>query len=532
MRFVATDLEMRKLLELRLVNRTSPQQSMCSKLTQAKETLNVEVMHSIETAVRFCTGLKWDLSTYPSSHESRCSRLPLPSSYIDFIASFVSVRPFSQHSWNANISSFLNYVTDELLRQEGHDSDDELRKTVMRELCHHLFQMKHWKQQPYWFMKLVFPGSEISNQTETLDINVVLASIILGRRTTFQDLDVSALVRRKSSIFGTLLDACVKGGQTDLVGHLLDNGIVDVNDENHSAIEIAAECPNADMLRTIFTPKYGLHPPQARMKKCIIQAINNDCTEAALYLLRNCDSSIMRETYPGDALRDACYHGHLAIVKCLVEELQVSNVPERTNDYHHWMVQHVAFYGHQHILRYLFEKGAEREPLTMRAAAMTGDIAMARFLHEQGVRLEAQTWASVLRVATDHETPRHFAWTCAVIEESLVTAETLVQKNVSLCNLIEAACVHGNVGLISLFVTAGLDINNIEMLEDTPPVFMALAAGRSEVARALVEMGAKPIDPLESKWAGSFESHELPKLFKARKTYHRGIMDWYDRYLS
>ncbi|KAF2688911.1 hypothetical protein K458DRAFT_154651 [Lentithecium fluviatile CBS 122367] len=252
------------------------------------------------------------LSESPPCSDATRRTLPLTWSYVDFIASFIFIRPFLQDPWNANISSFLNHIIDELLRDGGLDINHPSREDLLHMLCHHVFEMNHWKRNTWWFTKTLNLGSDFSRQTETSKFNVTLASVLLGRRTTIRDIDVPALVQRKSIVLGTLLEACVKSGQVDLVTSMLDIG-VDLDEDFHSALEMAAECPNADMLGTMFTPKYVFACSGPRMKDCIKQAIENDRTKTTLYLLRKSNGSAYVNYHKGLLLKGACICGILPL---------------------------------------------------------------------------------------------------------------------------------------------------------------------------------------------------------------------------
>jgi hypothetical protein len=520
MGFAAEEIGIRDLLRLRLVSRA----------------MNTEVMHAIETARLFLqTQPTAGSPNYPSCHPRFRKKLPITSCYVDFITSFVFVRPHLQDPWNANISSFLNSVVDELLCEDDLDVNHPSRKELLRRLCHHLFEMKHWKQQTQWFAEALNCSTDFSLGTQTIGFNVMLANVLLGRHTLPLDLDGAALVQKKSSVFGTLLDVSVKSGRVNLVNYLIERGVMLGNDV-HSVIEMAAECPNDDMLRTIFTPIYGFRCSAAKMTECIMQAIENDRTEAALYLLRKTNDPVFAAPDALVALQEACNRGNLAVVEAMIDELGIINFQECEIHYKNRLIQYAAFYGHKHILQYFFEKGVNRDPCTLRAAAISGDIPMARFLHEQGVRLRGpQSWASMLRIATNHASPRHFAWTCAMIEE-FVPPSLLLHSDVQLTDLIQYACIHGNLDMIRLLVKAGMDINDVPGL-DIPPVILALAVSRPDVAAALIAMGADAIDPLESTHSDQFKSGSLPKRteelkeppFRARRVCERGVLsDWDD----
>jgi ankyrin repeat protein len=494
--------------------------------------MNVEVMRAMDAAALFAADSRAAALTFPSSDISRCKGFPLPSGYPEFIASCMlqSIPTTQQEPWNANVLSFLHRIVDELLTEDGVSLDDnERREALMRPLCQHVFELKHWKTCPWWFSDLVSPSAYFSETTSTLEFNVMLANILLCRRTTLEDVDLASLMTEKSAIFGTLLDVSVKSDQGPLVALLLDNPSLDVKDSLLSQLHTAIRCADTHLLKTLLGPGYALYLPEEQMKTCIMQAIIESRTETAIYLLSA--NKQVAKSLGYELLQAACYHGNLAVVKALVDDFQLVGWKVFVAPFEHYPLQYIAFHGHIHILRYFFDKGVEREPRTMRAAAIRGDLPLARFLHEQGVSPDTADWINILRVAISHATPRHFAWTRAVLEEGFVDAEALLHERVSnLADLVAAACTYGDVELMRKLAAAGLDLNHVENLPDMPPMLMAQIAGHEEMVNALLEMGADPIDPLESSVAHMFASGEYPKVPKKRVTYEDGATDWFDRY--
>jgi hypothetical protein len=89
--------------------------------------------------------------------------------------------------------------------------------------------------------------------------------------------------------------------------------------------------------------------------------------------------------------------GHLAILEALVDELRIFDIQMLVRrDYLRNHSRYVAHYGHEDILRYLFKKGAERDSTIMLVTAFKGNISIARFLRDQGVRLTAGHLITVL----------------------------------------------------------------------------------------------------------------------------------------
>jgi hypothetical protein len=221
--------------------------------------MDIEVMLAIDAAALFSSDSRLERLEAPALSKMTCKRLPVPSSYIDFIASFILSIPHVQKKpWNTNILSFLNHIIDALLLGDGLSSDEKRREALMRQFCHQVYEMQHWMYKSFCFSELASPRGDSAETAETFEFNVLLTNVVLCRRTTLYGLQLASLMHRKSTLLGTLLGASVKSGQVDLIDCLLDTDGVDINHEDHSVLKMAAECANDGVLRTIFTPKYGL----------------------------------------------------------------------------------------------------------------------------------------------------------------------------------------------------------------------------------------------------------------------------------
>lgn len=141
-----------------------------------------------------------------------------------------------------------------------------------------------------------------------------------------------------------------------------------------------------------------------------MQAIKNDCTESALYLMQEVDEIELAKYDHRDPLTAACKRGNLPIVKAMLDHLRPVEFHNRVNLHTHNLVA-AAFFGHMHLhlLQYLFDRLAVRYSDIMRASAMTGDISMTRFLHEQGVRPDPY---GLDDLRTDSNQPRDTSTLC------------------------------------------------------------------------------------------------------------------------
>jgi hypothetical protein len=140
---------------------------------------------------------------------------------VDFVVSFLFIRPHMREKWDANTSTALNRIVDELLREENLDSEHESRKDLLSRLCHHLFDIHNWKQEPDWFCANLFPGPlQHPDGNGDLAFAVLQANILLGRHTTLAApgvLDLPSLAARGRGMLGTFASACAKSGNVHLV---------------------------------------------------------------------------------------------------------------------------------------------------------------------------------------------------------------------------------------------------------------------------------------------------------------------------
>jgi hypothetical protein len=429
---------------------------------------------------------------------------PAPASYPEFLVSFFVLRPHAdlRMPWNANLSSVLNCIVDTLLLADGLSVDDKTRRGVLDKLVREILEMKEWKSQPGCSAQLIYPGSPstFAEQTESLAFNMLLTNVLLSRRTTFQGLEdvpglsicrndmLSTLSKRKSLVLGTLLEVCVKSGQVELVTALLDTPGVDVNDESLRVLEVAIQSDNLETLRLLFST-YQLDRDmrgQYRIDSAMRQAIDNDRTDAALYLIHECslwdltDDANLNGWFGFAAIRN-----DFAFVKALQNDFE--------------------------------SEGPILEQLRHSTV---------------GWGLSAETWCDFLYVAVTSATPRHNELVKALFTNPTllpkfnVSSGTLFQSPGNYTELFRHACGNGNAFLVRKIAEGGADLDHLEGYEDTPPVLVALLAGQLVVVKVLIELGAKPIDPKDTKFKEGFEDGSYPEEWLRREVTWAGWRFW------
>jgi hypothetical protein len=403
------------------------------------------------------------------------------------------------------------------------------------------------------------PYVELPEETGTLEFNVLLASLLLGRRERLAGQDVRELMNRKSCVFGTLLEASIQGGHIDLAGSLLDFG-VDLNDGSHRAVEAAVECENPEMLRLILSPKYNVRDAGGTFQQYMLRSIQHGRTEAAVFLVSRCvnpallndpvllDSSMdLTPARNWDALLVA-----IAARGWIVEAASCNNfvlatafidsVPRALSMETRGIspLCCAIFHGHQQMVRFLLDRGLTCRPEEMLLAAFcSGDLPMVRFLLDNYISEVIESyWPRLLTVAVQHGTPRHNALIEAMFSDTSLlknhgmSAQSFIYDHEKLnlsyyyYVLFRHACGYGNEFVVRKIAEAGVPLDKFHTFatqSDDPvmvpdgPVLLALMTGQNRVANLLVEMGASPIDPMETPFAESFKKGRYPKVLVRRQ---------------
>lgn len=473
---------------------------------------------------------------------------PLPSSFPDFVASFLELRPHmhSQTPWNANLSSLLHHVVDAISFEHETGCIKSERTGILRRLCRHILELKQWRINPTWCVRWLLytcPSSEFAEQTDTLEFNIFLAEILLGKRTSFEGLErtldgnmpgskvLEASFKRKSIVFGSLSDVCIKVGRVELVRTTLEMVGVGADIHRNQLLDVAIHSLNLQPLRLLFS-KYesyfrsglGQYP----VKGALYTAVLTGETEAALFLLR---TSVDATNISSLAfwILEAASHNNFVFVHAILNDYKDDmQILASLRDYvNREKLPHVALYGHVKMFEYLLDQGFEcrNAYLLMFAVVSGGHIPLLRFLMSDAripeVSLEQWRWLLVEAVA--YATRRHFAlieilWTDpALFQRRGISCANFFQGTEACIELFRYSCAYGNIPLICRMAEAGMDLNHLPGFEETPPVLVAHMAGQSTVAKTLVQLGAKPLDPMETQFRRDFENGEYPKVWPRRK---------------
>lgn len=142
----------------------------------------------------------------------------------DFMATYLLRRPHKQSPWNANISSMLNAIVDEILTIDGLQLDAPVRRSHLLALSQAVrHQNIHHTVIPHLFP----PGDRLLDGF-SYEYYLFLAQIISGRPVLQRDSSkrlIDSNLMTTPYILGTLVNSAIWGHQYDLLRYILNRDI-------------------------------------------------------------------------------------------------------------------------------------------------------------------------------------------------------------------------------------------------------------------------------------------------------------------
>lgn len=142
----------------------------------------------------------------------------------DFMAAYLLRRPHKQSPWNANISSMLNKLVDEVLTIDGLSLDAPVRRSHLLALSQAVRQQNNHQT----VIPRLFPPEDKVPEDLPCEYLLLLAQIITGRPVLQCDSSrrlVDSNLKIRPYILGTLLNSAIWGHQYDLVRYVLHKEI-------------------------------------------------------------------------------------------------------------------------------------------------------------------------------------------------------------------------------------------------------------------------------------------------------------------
>ena len=335
--------------------------------------------------------------------------------------------------------------------------------------------------------------------------NLDLVKSLLGRGTNVNNI---------SKDFGSALQAAVAQEQYQMVLFLLDRG-ADVNyvggdgywGEGGTALQTASCKGYGSIVRLLLNPGYKLKTSGVYYEKALLNAARAGHTDLVQFLFENGTFGNL-ETVQCKVLRLSSSFGHQALVQMMLDQGLDVNVEDIGGVR---ALESAAFNGHASIVSLLIENGAA---LTfngsgldaINGAAAYGHIKVAEILLDHGADInsvECMGWPPLLEAAK---------------YEQVSMMRLLIDRGADLevvgCGeyAFSRAVNRGNEEEVRILVEAGVNINGPPEYSETEPapILSAMMHGQDRMVKTLLELGAKMVDPLQSKWAEKFRDGTYP----------------------
>ena len=331
----------------------------------------------------------------------------------------------------------------------------------------------------------------------------------------------------KSEFWGKPLYAAVLMGHRDLARELLHRG-ADVNvvrpSADKSPLEAAIANKDEETIRLLIEPRYGITTSSSAFETALVKSLDTNQPRIAHLLFERLENKLSDSRYIlSEGLRAACRQGMIEVVQLLLNhggDVNEHFHPDRTA-FAPSLVEQAAWTGQEEVLRFLLARGAnpygrDSTCFSMCAAAWGGHVGAVRILLDAGVQLEPTKWVSVLEIAAPS------VGSAGLAQILLDSGNFEVNKldddpkmaEVYVVEFMVLACQQGNLGFVQGLAQHGVTIDDESFYaryELPPPIIIATAFRQHYVVRALRELGATEIDPLDSIIREDFVKGKYPR---------------------
>ncbi len=372
-------------------------------------------------------------------------------------------------------------------------------------------------QGPLNAVKMIISDSRTCERSEDVSTHILAAVAFLGK------LDIVASLLREgvdvntnSEYFGSPLRAAAGRGHAQVVWLLLEHGASASNvggraaycHGEDTALQAASRRGDEAIVRLLLEPNYGLQTAGVAYDNAIMEAVRLGHANVVTCLLDKHNSANLGRLQ-SEMLLVASRYGHIRLVQTILDN--GINVNFRGNCDEHALTE-AAGGGHALVVSLLLERGTlfnddeYGNKGALNLAARCGHEDVVRVLLDNGADVNAESGSGFLNPLIE-----------AVRSQNVGTMRLLLDRgadiNASECGeyAFSDAIIRGHTEVIRVLVKAGVDIDSTGYPEEPAPILSAMMYGEDRVVELLLELGAKMVNPLTSRWAEEFLNGTYPK---------------------
>ena len=346
--------------------------------------------------------------------------------------------------------------------------------------------------------KLMFIGDTAECQAfNKLESLLVVAILLNDSKLLRYLIDEGIDVSMENEFFGSPLRLAAEEGRVEVLAELLVQGIGSTNRSKHNAKALRSSCQRGHQLvvEYLLDPQYQLEIHVGDYGRATKDAADAGHTGLVQYLIGL--------AYLGDLpdlLREVLWisarRGNEALIQMMIDKGVDVNAEDESKSR---AIEYAAGRGHSSIVFLLLNQGAHLDyrgyyMSALHEAVKRGDEAVANLLLDHGADIN---YSGI------HGPPM---WEAAY-EQHLGMMRLLLERGADLKfeetgdDCLWHAVIKGNERVVRILAEAGVDVNSGIEQEDFPPILGAIMYSQDRMREVLLELGARPIDPLQSPWA-------------------------------
>lgn len=346
-----------------------------------------------------------------------------------------------------------------------------------------------------------------SSATGERSIDTLAAAAHTGRIAKVRSMIEEGIEKSaKSEYFGSPLEAAASGGHIGIVLLLLENGFDALtwlvssslssrcsccHDEIATPLLAASRAGHENIVRLLSDLQYESEDSQFYYQDAALDAATTGHARIVEFLLDRMEIA-RRPRLQDRILLTASEHGHEVIVQWVLDLGTPTGVDLFDVDQ---PIHRAAARGHDNVVQLLLARGAKlvrgEYGFPLHEAARGGFVKIAQMLIDHGANIDA--------VAAPRRTPI----ASAAESGNVQMVRFLIEKGADLC-------IHGGgpmalcyaardcqETIVRLLTECGVHVDTED--DELGPMLKAILEGHDQAAKALVELGAKRVDPLETK---------------------------------